>query len=222
MEQIPDGYIARKDAAIAAVIAAGIGIGMTLLTTGFAFHVFKETGNMADWAAAVGTWVIGYGAWKYAREAHLLRERELQQGARRDQHLHAGRVQAIREWAKLIRRPFKVTEAAENAAEAGLTVGSAQGATKGALALLKLIPLDDEAWRYLSKDDVELKIRLSTLSVLLEMHAQTLLDRIKTSKATGQIATMKDSNWPAVRKAMKDLDSLGISLDEAASRIPPV
>lgn len=34
-------------------------------------------GALADWVAAAGTWVIGYGAWKYAREAHNLRMREV-------------------------------------------------------------------------------------------------------------------------------------------------
>lgn len=32
--------------------------------------------HLADWAAALGTWVIGYGAWKYAREGHLQRLNE--------------------------------------------------------------------------------------------------------------------------------------------------
>lgn len=51
---------------------------------GLLFGVFSTGGNAADVvaaigaiAAAVGTWVIGYGAWKYAREAHALHRNEL-------------------------------------------------------------------------------------------------------------------------------------------------
>lgn len=54
------------------------------LAGGVLFGVFSTGGNAADVvaavgaiAAAVGTWVIGYGAWKYAREAHALRQSEI-------------------------------------------------------------------------------------------------------------------------------------------------
>ncbi|MBN5078125.1 hypothetical protein [Stenotrophomonas maltophilia] len=54
------------------------------LAGGVLFGVFSTGGNAADVvaavgaiAAAVGTWVIGYGAWKYAREAHSLRQDEV-------------------------------------------------------------------------------------------------------------------------------------------------
>ncbi|HGM7318970.1 hypothetical protein [uncultured Stenotrophomonas sp.] len=35
-----------------------------------------EAGNAADWLAATGTWIIGYGAWRVAREAHRHRMTE--------------------------------------------------------------------------------------------------------------------------------------------------
>lgn len=54
------------------------------LAGGLLFGVFSTGGNAADVvaaigaaAAAVGTWVIGYGAWRYAREAHSLRQEEV-------------------------------------------------------------------------------------------------------------------------------------------------
>lgn len=49
--------------------------GVALLGSQIPLKCF-EAGNAADWAAAAGTWVIGYGAWKYARVAHLQRVRE--------------------------------------------------------------------------------------------------------------------------------------------------
>lgn len=211
------------EATLTAYICFALGVLLSAgLATGGDFP-FKclEKGNIADWLAAGGTWVIGFGAWKYAREAHLLRERELQQGAERDRHLHAGRVQAIREWGKIIRRPLRVTRQVEDD-RGSLTVGSVRGAIRGASALIKLIPLDDEAWRYLSRDDVELKIRLATLGALLETQGQAVLERIKHAKSIDPVETIRDSLWSSVRGTMEDLDKLGIALDEAATRVPPV
>lgn len=195
--------------------------GVALLGSQIPLKCF-EAGNAADWAAAVGTWVIGYGAWKYAREAHLLRERELEKDARRDRHLHAGRVQALREWAKIVRRPIKVTMDFEGDSEGGLLVGTVRGAAKGATKLLKLIPLDDEAWRYLDKRDVELKVKLTTFLVLFETQAATLLDRTGKSDLNAPIETVSNSLWPEARETLVDLDDLGIKLEEAVGRIPEI
>ena len=62
-------------ATFVAVIALlmGVGLGVSIVTGGDAPFACLEKGNAADWVAAAGTWVIGFGAWKYAREAHRLR-----------------------------------------------------------------------------------------------------------------------------------------------------
>lgn len=179
-------------------------------------------GSLGDWLAAIGTWVIGYGAWKYAREAHLLRQSELERAARRDHHMHAGRVQALREWAKIVRRPFRVTVDFEKASEGGLLVGTVKGAAKGAVELLKLVPLDDEAWRYLDKRDVELKVKLATFLLLFESQATTVLERTKKSDPKAPIDTASNSLWPEARETLADLDAIGIKLEEAAERIPEI
>ncbi|NED67761.1 hypothetical protein G3I15_43185 [Streptomyces sp. SID10244] len=44
---------------------------------GWLYDLISSPGNVSAWLAAAGTWVIGYGAWKYAREAHNLRMREV-------------------------------------------------------------------------------------------------------------------------------------------------
>lgn len=195
--------------------------GVALLGSQIPLKCF-DGGNAADWLAAGGTWVIGYGAWKYAREAHLLRGRELEKDARRDRHLHAGRVQALREWAKIVRRPIKVTMDFEEDSEGGLRVGTVRGAAKGAVKLLKLIPLDDEAWRYLDKCDVELKVKLATFIVLFESQAATVLERTGESDLTAAIDTVSNSLWPEARETLVDLDDLGIKLEEAAGRIAEI
>lgn len=47
--------------------------------------VMKES-NWAEWVGAIGTWVIGWGAWKYARAnlQHLVNERDAQQARQRE------------------------------------------------------------------------------------------------------------------------------------------
>ncbi|HGM5117999.1 TPA: hypothetical protein ACKPZZ_000156 [Stenotrophomonas maltophilia] len=52
--------------------------GVALLGSQMPLKCF-EAGNAADWAAAAGTWVIGYGAWKYAAVAHKQRIHEYRQ-----------------------------------------------------------------------------------------------------------------------------------------------
>lgn len=43
-----------------------------------------QNSSIADWLAAIGTWVIGYGAIKYARDSHVHRIEEAKAQARRD------------------------------------------------------------------------------------------------------------------------------------------
>ncbi|HFK2917752.1 TPA: hypothetical protein ACGY79_003026 [Stenotrophomonas maltophilia] len=80
----PADCIARRDAVIAALIAGVFGAGMALFASGFLLLVWKEVGNPADWVAAIGTWVIGYGAWRIARDGHDHRIRESNQREARE------------------------------------------------------------------------------------------------------------------------------------------
>ncbi|MGV6482630.1 hypothetical protein ACTUVJ_002220 [Stenotrophomonas indicatrix] len=58
---------------------------------GWLYGLISSPGNVAAWLAAAGTWVIGYGAWKYAKEAHELRTREVavQQQTRLEAELYS-------------------------------------------------------------------------------------------------------------------------------------
>lgn len=181
-----------------------------------------ESGSRADWVAAAGTWVIGYGAWKYSREAHLLREREIKRETDRDRYMHVGRVQAMKEWAKILRRPQKVI--AELLAKDGndLPTGYVRGAVKGLKDLLKLIPLDDEAWRYLAKDDVALKMSITTYIVHVNAECDALLERSAESSPDAAISTVKRSRWPEIRDIVKSLAETGRKLDLAADAIPEI
>lgn len=78
--KIPNGCITKRDGTIAVLIAAVFGAGVALLATGSTTPLFKDAGSIADWVAASGTWVIGYGAWKYAKVSHDHRIHEYRQG----------------------------------------------------------------------------------------------------------------------------------------------
>ena len=54
-----------------------------------------DSGNAAEWVAAIGTWVIGAGAWRYARDGHLLRKRQMEESARDEVRLKATRLDAM-------------------------------------------------------------------------------------------------------------------------------
>lgn len=61
-------HITRRDSAIAAIIWCAVGaITMAMVLTGSRIPLrCLEGGNLADWAAALGTWVIGVGAIRYS------------------------------------------------------------------------------------------------------------------------------------------------------------
>ncbi|MES9026808.1 hypothetical protein AAHH21_11860 [Stenotrophomonas sp. BSUC-16] len=70
--------ISRRDAAVACAACALFGSVLTaVVLTGSDIPLkCMEGGNIADWAAAFGTWVIGYGAWRIAKDSHQHRINE--------------------------------------------------------------------------------------------------------------------------------------------------
>lgn len=70
--------ISRRDAAVACAVSAVFGsVLMAVILTGSDIPLkCVEGGNIADWTAAFGTWVIGYGAWKIAKDSHQHRVNE--------------------------------------------------------------------------------------------------------------------------------------------------
>lgn len=70
-------------------------------------NIFDEPGSAADWAAAVGTWMIGYGANKFAGNSYQLklhekREVALKEATARVDALNS-RVAGIEGWMSQIR-----------------------------------------------------------------------------------------------------------------------
>lgn len=224
MDRDSDKSVSVGDAALTAYICFALGALLSAgLATGgdFPFKCFGK-GNFADWAAAAGTWVIGYGAWKYAREAHRLREREIKRETDRDSYLHAGRVEAIKEWARLLQHPHEVIGAAVEREGQGLSTGYAEGYTRGLQEIMRMIPLDDEAWRYLAKEDVWLKMRITTYIVLVLGESDKLLERSAVVDEDAPISQVKHSRWPEICESAKSLSELGERLSAAADAIPEI
>ncbi|WP_049458537.1 hypothetical protein [Stenotrophomonas maltophilia] len=89
-----------------AVIALAIVL-FVVVVVGWSFpgglEIFDEPGSAADWVAAVGTWMIGFGATKFAAndyqlKLHERRERLLQDAERRLSALQV-KVASIRNWS---------------------------------------------------------------------------------------------------------------------------
>jgi len=83
-----------RDVVVVAAICALLGAVLSWLIfvwAGDQTSVFGF-GALADWVAAAGTWAIGYGAWKYAREAHVLRCTEVDDRATEERTLKERRL----------------------------------------------------------------------------------------------------------------------------------
>ena len=222
-----DKWYARKievrDVLVSCLVAGGLSATLSWLIFAWVGGTEKfPWGSLGDWAAAIGTWVIGYGAWKYAREAHRLREREIKRETDRDSYLHAGRVAAIKEWARLLQHPHEVIRAAIEREGKELSTGFAQGYTRGLQEIMKMIPLDDEAWRYLAKSDVWLKLHITTYIVLVLGEGDKLLERSVDVDEDVPISQVKHSRWPDICENAKSLSDLGDKLSAAADAIPEI
>lgn len=85
MDEESVDYVSRRDATVACLVSAMLGAVLTAVVLIGSDIPLKcvEAGNAADWLAAAGTWVIGYGAWKYARVGHAQRIHEYRESEMR-------------------------------------------------------------------------------------------------------------------------------------------
>ncbi|HFF5965036.1 TPA: hypothetical protein ACGCF6_000350 [Stenotrophomonas maltophilia] len=89
--------ITKRDAFVACMAALLLGAilsALVLVGSDIPLKCF-EGGNLADWLAALGTWVIGYGAWKVANEAHRHRTQEWKESRRAEASLRASKLRAM-------------------------------------------------------------------------------------------------------------------------------
>lgn len=87
----------NRDTLVAAAIAGGCGIviGAAMMGPWKSIAELLSKAWFYGWAAALATAAVGFGAFKYAREAHLLRESEVYESRLRQYHLD---LAAYNEW----------------------------------------------------------------------------------------------------------------------------
>lgn len=87
--------------ATAGCVALGVLFGWILFGRPHLITSTEKIGTVAEWAAAVGTWVIGLAAAWYANEAHILRMNEVRGQRKRE---------IIRDTARLRRIEYRCTK----------------------------------------------------------------------------------------------------------------
>lgn len=89
--------ITKRDAFVACMAALLLGAVLSALVLVGSDVPLKcfEGGNLADWLAALGTWVIGYGAWKYARDNYRHGMEEALRRKKQEEDRTIARIEAM-------------------------------------------------------------------------------------------------------------------------------
>lgn len=82
-----------------ASLIAIMGVIATGLFSPFGLTIFDDTGSAADWFAAVGTWVIGFGAMRLAAGDRELKLRERREKRLKEAKMDRARLKQISRWA---------------------------------------------------------------------------------------------------------------------------
>ncbi len=107
---------------VVATAAIGMLLGGAIVWFVFAafwgYQIFEDSGSAADWAAALATGLVGWGAWKYAKEAHFQRLTEERERRTSERKTRERRFDAI---ALRLHRVTRLQNVMENGV-AGKTV----------------------------------------------------------------------------------------------------
>lgn len=82
-----------------ASLIAILGVIATGLFSPFGLTIFDDTGSAADWFAAVGTWVIGFGAMRLAAGDRELKLHERREKRLKEAKMDRSRLKQISSWA---------------------------------------------------------------------------------------------------------------------------
>lgn len=98
MNKAQADHVPRRDAGIACVVSMAFGAVLTAIALVGSDVPLKciEAGNVADWLAAAGTWIIGYAAWRVTRDAHFQRSREVAAAESKEREAKRSRLRDIR------------------------------------------------------------------------------------------------------------------------------
>ncbi|MNV25605.1 hypothetical protein D3C71_1167070 [compost metagenome] len=153
------------EVSVTKLVAAGLLVGgVGAVIGGWTTGRFSTTGNMADWiaalsgvAAAIGTFAIGIGANRYAREAHRLNERQVSEARDRESRYFASQFRTLETWAKTMQKASRKLDQMLEMPEPFPLMG-ALGAITASKDVMETISFTDVAWKALEPEDADLQI----------------------------------------------------------------
>lgn len=168
------------------------GVAIAWITFGihWKFSFGDGPGSRADWVAAIGTWIIGSGAWKIARDSHQQRLREAASEEAREESARLIRVAWFSGQATTARSAFSVLlEAAETAD----SIQSFRSTVRVTSSVLRGLALFDA-------DSASLSVKAVESLDFLGIDARRILD-MSDSFVSSEIAEKNAAKWLEVTKS---------------------
>lgn len=176
------------------------------------------TGSLGDWAAATGTIVIGYGAWKYAAATFLLQRQQLAQEEARIKKQTSAQIRSVETWAGLLIRPMShVSECMSRVDDEGrISLATLCGTVAGSRNIIDVIRWDETSWNVLEDDGSEAKISALTVARNFDHMCEVFLTHHK-----GKVDLLRLNEIPgltAIVTACRELDKAGRSVAVLAQK----
>lgn len=156
---------------VVAVFVIGGLVGWALLGKPSALASVLKTGTVTDWITALGTWLIGFGAFWYAREAHLLRAREI-----RSQNEERNRQELLRV-VEILAKSTRMTFVIDRLREASKIYSGLSFSQFDTVLSFSEASLSDFKWTDAEK--ICMSPELFNLCLLLDFDADDIVQRIK-------------------------------------------
>ncbi|MGR0018140.1 hypothetical protein [Stenotrophomonas maltophilia] len=219
--EVRSKLVGQGDATLVAVIAFVMGAGLSAgLATGGAFpFACVERGNLADWVAATGTWVIGYGAWKYAREAHKLRNSEVKDAASKGRRRVGAMKRLMQLRANALSAPANaLDEFLKSPPQSPYPVAILVGNAQANLQFMKLVSWPDEHRLLLSEDGAH---KLMVLELATIQFAKFAEQFVKENKGyAGPFSESETPSFAFMRTAAVTLRGAARDLGKSIKEIP--
>lgn len=176
-------------------------------------------GSLGDWAAAIGTWVIGYGAWKYAAATFLLQKQQLDQADDRSKKQRSAQLRGTEAWAESLVRPlFHLTVALGKVDATGaVNLGMLCGTIAGVRNLIAAINWEDPAWGVLGDDGVDAKFAGLTVARNFDHVCEVFLKHHFGKEGTEKVDKIGGLN--GIMTACMELDKAGSTIQMLAARV---
>ena len=163
--------VSKQDAILVAIVCATLGavLSWIVFCSPGGTWITEDKGSAADWLAAIfgavaaaGTWAIGIGANRYARQAQALQEWQVGLEVSETARHRAAQIRQITVWTRICRQPYGgLSDLVDDLdGDDPPDIGAATGAVAGNRDLLKNIDWESPGWMLLSEEGIEAKIQL--------------------------------------------------------------